>query len=59
MDTDKRKKFEKPDLRRVKGSVLVKDTDENFSGKSPGTESGPAPVSPGFGVPAAGQATHE
>jgi hypothetical protein len=59
MNNDKRKKFEKLDLRRVEGSVLVKDTDENFAGKSPGTESGPAPVSPGIGVAAAGQATHE
>jgi hypothetical protein len=54
MNTDKRKKFEKPDLRRVEGSVLVKNTNENFAGKSPGTESGPAPISPGFGVAGAG-----
>jgi hypothetical protein len=59
MNTDKRKMFKKPDLRRVEGSVLVKDTNDNFAGKSPGTESGPAPVSPGIGVAGAGQATHE
>jgi hypothetical protein len=61
MNTDKRKKLEKPDLRHgVEGSVLVKDDNENFAGKSPSTaESGSAEVGPGFGVPAAGQATHE
>jgi hypothetical protein len=61
MNTDKRKKLEKPDLRHgVEGSILIKDTNENFAGKSPSTtESGPAPVDPGVGVPAAGQATHE
>jgi hypothetical protein len=30
MNTDKRKKFKKPDLRRMEGSVLVKDTNENL-----------------------------
>jgi hypothetical protein len=61
MNTDKSKKLEKPDLRHgVEGSVLIKDTNENFAGKSPNTaEPGAAPVGPGVGVPAAGQATHE
>ena len=56
----KRKKSEAPDLRRVEGSVFVKDTNENFAGKVPNTaESGAQPVNPGVGVPATGQATHE
>ncbi len=60
MKIDKQKKLKKPDLRRVEGSVLIKDTNENFVGKSPSAaESGPTPVSPGVVVPAAGQTTHE
>ena len=58
---DKRKKLGMPDLRHgVEGSVLVKDTDENFAGKAPNTvDSGSMPVSPDVGVPAVGQTTHE
>jgi hypothetical protein len=60
MKIDTQKKFKKPDLRRVQGSVLIKDISENFVGKSPSTtESGATPVSPGVVVPAAGQTTHE
>lgn len=61
MNTGKRKKLEKPDLRHgVEGSVLVKDTNENFAGRSPSTTgSGPTSVGPGVGVAAAGQTTHE
>jgi hypothetical protein len=58
---EKRKKPEAPDMRHgVQGSVLIKDTNENFAGKAPDTaEAGAEPVNPGVGVPAAGQATHE
>jgi hypothetical protein len=58
---DKRKKSEMPDLRHgVEGSVVVKDTNENFAGKSPNTGgSGAVPVSPDVNTPAAGQTTHE
>ena len=61
MMIDKQKNPATPDLRHgVKGSVLVKDNDENFAGKSPRTVvSGSEPVGPGIGVPAAGQTTHE
>jgi hypothetical protein len=61
MKIDEQKKSEKPDLRHgVKGSVLIKDTNENFAGKPSATvESGPTPVNPGVGVPVAGQTAHE
>lgn len=60
MKDGKHKKPEAPDLRRVEGSVFVKDTNENFAGKAPNTpESGAQPVNPGVGVAATGQATHE
>lgn len=57
---NKGKQSERPDLRHgVKGSVAVKDTNENFAGKSPSTDaSDPKPASPGFDEPV-GQATHE
>ena len=60
MKVDKRKKLEMPDLRHgVKGSVAVKDTNENFAGKPPSTNaSGPKPASPDLDEPA-GQTTHE
>jgi hypothetical protein len=58
---DKHKKLAVPDLRHgVKGSVAVKDTNENFAGKPPDTiDSGSIPASPDVGVPAAGQTSHE
>jgi hypothetical protein len=58
---DKRKKLGMPDLRHgLEGSVLVKDTNENFVGKFPdAVESGSGLISPDVGVPAAGQTTHE
>jgi hypothetical protein len=61
MKTDKQQKPENPDLRHgVEGSVLIKDTNENFAGNPSNTaEPGSAPVGPGVGVPAAGQTTHE
>jgi hypothetical protein len=60
MKIDTQKKFKKPDLRRVQGSVLIKDIRENFVGKSPSTaETGATPVSLGVVVPAEGQTTHE
>jgi hypothetical protein len=60
MKVEKQKKLQKPDLRRVEGSILIKDTNEKFVGKSLSpAESGPTPVSPGVVVPAAGQTTHE
>ena len=61
MKVDKHKKLKSPDLRHgVEGSVLVKDTNENFAGKAPNTvEGGSEPVSPTVGVAAAGQTTHE
>jgi len=57
---NKGKKSERPDLRHgVKGSVAVKDTNENFAGQPSSTNaSGPKPTSPGFDEPA-GQTTHE
>jgi hypothetical protein len=57
---NKRKKSETPDLRHgVKGSVAVKDTNENFAGKrSSANASGPKTASPDFDEPA-GQTTHE
>jgi hypothetical protein len=60
VEANKGKKSEMPDLRHgVKGSVAVKDTNENFAGKSPSTDaSGPKPASPELDEPA-GQATHE
>ncbi len=60
MKSGNRKKSGNPDLRRVKGSVLLKDTNENFAGNPPNTaEGGAEPVNPGVGVAATGQATHE
>jgi hypothetical protein len=61
MNVDKQKKLKMPDLRHgVQGSVLVKDTDENFAGKAPDTAaSGSEPVGPDVGVAAVGQTTHE
>jgi hypothetical protein len=61
MKTDNQDKLKMPDLRHgVEGSVLVKDTNENFAGNPPNTaEPGSAPVGPGGSVPAAGQTTHE
>lgn len=58
--TDKSKKPNAPDLRHgVKGSVQVKDNNENFVGKPANTgASGPKPASPDFAEPT-GQATHE
>ncbi len=61
MKPNKSKKPEPTDLRHgVEGSVMVKDTYENFAGKAPNTsESGPALAAPGVGLAAAGQTTHE
>jgi hypothetical protein len=61
MKPNKSKRPEPSDLRDgVEGSVLVKDTNENFAGKAPNTsEPGPALATPGVGLAAAGQTTHE
>jgi len=57
---DKRKKIRMPDLRRVKGTVLVTEANANFAGNAPGVEdAGPGLASPNVGVRATGQTTHE
>jgi hypothetical protein len=60
VEASKGKKLETPDLRHgITGSVAVKDTNENFAGKSPSANApGLEPASPDLGEPA-GQATHE
>lgn len=57
---NKGKKPEAPDLRHgVKGSVAVKDTNENFAAKSPSANASDLkPASPDLGEPE-GQGTHE
>jgi hypothetical protein len=57
----KSKTLKMPDLRDgVAGAVLMVDTNNNFAGESPETRSDDAALaSPGVGVLATGQVTHE